>query len=148
MTTWQTIWAILGEALLLAAISFNVDYDHKIWLAQRNTTHSYRPHKKGWRLKAVTSIPAVIALFIASNFICWVAALSTVFFAVSWFLFLFDGWSGLKKKKGWLYTGTLDGREDPVVDKFFRSMPWWAHLGIKLILIISSTWFYWVGLKK
>lgn len=148
MTIQQIIWVVSGTVCLFFAIAYNVNYDHKIWLAQRNSNHSYRPHKKGWRLKAVTSIPAVICLAIASDFRWWWAILFSIGISMSLFLLFFDGWSAIKKGEGFWYTGSDDGEEDPESDKFFRDMPLALHIAIKLSLVVGSGFIYIIGLNK
>lgn len=148
MSNTNILYLVCGVVSLFLCIAYNVNYDHKIWIKQRDSSHSYRPHKKGWRLKAVTSIPAVLFLALPSEF-KWFWALSfSICLCMAVFLFLFDGWSAIKKGKGFFYTGTIDKGEDPETDKFFRSLPLWLHISIKSILVLSSGYIYILGLQK
>lgn len=132
----------LGFILLAAAIAFNVWYDLRLWYKEKR-----RPHKKGWRLKASTSIPALLILFWVSGFKWYYAAGFSIFMAMSWFLVLFDGFYNTFRGFGFFYRGSEDGKNDAITDNFFQSIPMWAGIVIKLVLFAGSTYLYAVGLK-
>lgn len=126
----------LGFILLAAAIAFNVWYDLRLWFKEKR-----RPHKKGWRLKASTSIPALVILIWVSDYKWYYAAGFSVFMAMSWFLLLFDGFYNLFRGFGFFYRGTND-TDDATTDNFFQSIPIWAGIVIKLALFAGSTYLY------
>jgi Trk-type K+ transport system membrane component len=131
-----------GFILLAAAIVFNVWYDLRIWFKEKR-----RPHKKGWRLKAVTSMPALCILFWVSEYKWYYAAGFSIFMAMSWFLLNFDGFYNAFRGFGFFYRGTND-IDDAKTDNFFQSIPMWLGILIKLILFAGSTYLYAGGLPK
>ena len=133
---------IVGFIVLAATIAFNVWYDLRIYFKEKR-----RPHKKGWRLKASTSIPALLILLWVSGFKWYYAAGFSVFMAMSWFLLFFDGFYNVFRGDHFFYRGTEDGKADAKTDNFFQSIPMWAGIAIKIILFAGSTYLYSRGLN-
>lgn len=132
---------IVGFIVLAATIAFNVWYDLRIYFKEKR-----RPHKKGWRLKASTSIPALLILFWVSGFKWYYAAGFSVFMAMSWFLLCFDGFYNIFRGYNFFFRGSEDGKADAKTDNFFQSIPMWAGIAIKIILFAGSTFIYIKGL--
>lgn len=133
----------IGFILLGSAIAFNVWYDLRLWFKEKR-----RPHKKGWRLKASTSIPALCMLFWVSEYKWYYAAGFSVFMSMSWFLVLFSGFYNVLRGYNFFFNGSEDGKDDAVTDNFFQSIPFWLGNLIKLVLLAGSTYLYIMGLSK
>lgn len=141
MTIQQPHYSV-GFILLTVAIAFNVWYDYRLWLKEKR-----RPHKKGWRLKAVTSILPILTLIWVSDYKWYYAGGFSVFMAMSWFLFLFDGVYNTLRNFGFFYRGTNDP-DDALTDNFFQVIPFWLGILIKIILFAGSTYLYLMGVLK
>lgn len=129
----------VGFILLALAIAFNVWYDYRLWLKEKR-----RPHKKGWRLKAVTSIPAIVTLFWVGGYDWYYDGGLSVLMSMSWFLLLFDGLYNVVRGFEFFFLGSND-KDDASTDNFFQSIPMWAGVAIKLALFNLSTSFYLMG---
>lgn len=132
-------WLIVGIVLCAGAIAFNVWYDLRLWFKEKR-----RPHKKGWRLKAVTSAPALIALSFASNFIWVVSLIVTSILLMCLFLLFFDGFYNTFRGFGFWYRGSND-LDDASTDDFFQSIPIWAGVALKILLVSGSILLYIIG---
>lgn len=130
----------IGLIVLALTIAFNVWYDYRLWLKEKR-----RPHKKGWRLKAVTSIPALCILFWVSEYKWYYAGGFSVFMAMSWFLVLFSGVYNLLRGYGFFFNGSEDGKSDAITDNCFQSMPFWLGNIIKVLIFAGSTYLYLMG---
>jgi hypothetical protein len=140
------IWLTIILSVLW--ILFNVIWDYRIWLKQLNKPENKRDHKKGWWLKAATSIPSLVLFAWLSNF-KWVLALSvSAGMLMAWFWFGFDLCSNLWRGYPAFFTGSEDGKDDAGTDNFLQSIPTWLHISIKLILVIGSTWLYYISTTK
>ncbi len=131
----------IGFILLAVTIAFNVWYDLRLYFKGKP-----RPHKKGWRLKAVTSIPAIVTLFWVGGYDWYYDGGLSVLMAMSWFLLLFDGFYSLFRGYGFFYRGSEDGKQDAKTDNFFQFIPMWAGIAIKILLFAGSTYLYIMGL--
>lgn len=138
MTLHPPHWSV-GFILLALAIAFNVWYDYRLWLKEKR-----RPHKKGWRLKAVTSIPAIVTLSWVGGYDWYYDGGLSVFMSMSWFVFWFDGLYNVFRGFEFFYLGTNDN-DDAKTDNFFQSIPIWVGIAIKIVLITGSTLLFLVG---
>jgi hypothetical protein len=112
ITEHKAILCIIGIALFLGAILFNVIHDYKIWLKQLNKPANIRRHNRGWRLKAVTCLLPLLFLSFASNFV-WIVALgSSLLLCLCWFALLFDGGYNIWRGEPFFWRGTDDGNDD------------------------------------
>lgn len=142
MTIQQPHYSV-GFILLTVAIAFNVWYDYRLWLKEKR-----RPHKKGWRLKAVTSILPILTLIWVSDYKWYYAGGFSVFMTMSWFLVLFSGVYNLLRGYGFFFNGSEDGKSDAITDNFFQAIPFWLGNLIKIILFAGSTYLYLKGVLK
>lgn len=147
MTFTDIIWLWVGIVTLVGAIMFNVWYDYGIWKDQLNNASNTRPHKKGWRLKALTSLPAVFSFAFSSNFIWIIALAASIILCGMWFMFLFDGFYNIKRSEPFFFRGTEDGKGDAGSDNFWQSMPQWLHITLKIVLSFGVAALYYVGLS-
>ncbi len=130
---------IAAIIILLVTIYLKVAYDFKLWQRHLPVNHA--------KEIAIVSIPVGVSIFLvgyASEFAFPYNYLSAAFFCASWFFFLFNGGFNLPRHFNWWFIGTPDDN-DSDTEKFFRAIGMPTTIALQVLLIIISTYLYFIA---
>ena len=130
---------ITAIAILLVTIYFKVAYDFKLW--QR---HIPVNHPKEITIIAIPVSVSIFLLAISTDYALPYNYLVSLFLCSSWYFFLFNGFYNLVRRYNWWFIGTPDAN-DSWTERFFRAIGMPTTIALQLLLILISTYFYFIA---
>ena len=130
---------VAAIVILLLTIYFKVAYDFKLWQRHLPINHA--------KEIAIVSIPVGVSVFLfgyASGFAFPYNYLAAIFLCGSWYMFLFNGLYNLVRHFNWWFIGTPDDN-DSLTEKFFRAIGMPTTIALQVLLIIISTYLYFIA---
>lgn len=137
--------------LFLIPLVVKLVIDFKKWKAIEPVNHN-----KEWRLVALSELTTSgVFFFVLCPQNVFISIIATVGMIASWYWFIFDfsfnlirlywakkcSWHLEKGQYSFWYTGS-DDDDDAKTDDFLQRLPLWAHITLKLGLIILFTYLY------
>jgi hypothetical protein len=118
-------------------LKWDVETDYAKWIEEQPIKHT----KEAYERIALLAPPLVgLSCILHVNFAT--ALIVTFLFLFFTYWTLFDGWYGLKRKRGFFDVGSEDGKDDAITDNFLQKLKPWQHKLLKLGGITISLFLY------